>query len=138
MTIINPACTTLGLSSTFMALYLPLYLIYWSAYISYSFILPPHKGVLLLIHAQLYTLHHSYHHSLLEVEEHNEKNCFIFDKGRTAPPRYIPKHVSSYTNVDQTARTKNRPQWCLTFGPDDFTIFGKNNIPFGLGGCWYL
>jgi predicted amidohydrolase len=54
------------------------------------------------------------------------------------PPRYMPKHVSGDTDVDQTAQTKNRPQWCLTCGPGDFTIFGKNNIPFGLGGCWDL
>jgi hypothetical protein len=46
----------------------------------------------------------------------------------------MPKHVSGDTDVDQTAQTKNRPQWCLTFGPDDFTILGKDNIPFGLGG----
>jgi hypothetical protein len=31
------------------------------------------------------------------------------------PPRYMPKHVSSNTDVHQTATNKNRAQWCRKF-----------------------
>jgi hypothetical protein len=46
------------------------------------------------------------------------------------------KHVSSNTYVDQTAWTKHRPQWCLTFEHDDFTFFGKNNLVWAVAGIY--
>jgi hypothetical protein len=52
------------------------------------------------------------------------------------PPRYMPKHVSSDTDVDQTAREIKQLCGCFYTVLSPFLLL--KDIPFGLGGYWDL
>jgi hypothetical protein len=52
------------------------------------------------------------------------------------PPRYMPQHLSGDTDVDKTVREIK--QLCGSFYMVLSPFLLLKNIPFGLGGVWYL
>jgi hypothetical protein len=61
-----------------------------------------------------------------------------------SPPRYMPKHVSGDTDVDQTAREIKKLCGCFYTVLSPFLLLNLllnlllKDIPFGLGGGWDL